>query len=147
MQIILVAGVCYTGLDLFVAFDHQALSVQSRGPHYLPDAPQSPLAHQPPHGANEICPGFYRAMSLSSSRDKMPDVWQQLSWTMSISRGPPTRYKTTNDGWYTSTAFSEPPDHSHPVTCAPGPWMAGSMRVLVEKPGHTPFRLGSTSRM
>jgi len=33
----------------------------------------------------------------------------------------PTHYETTEDGWYTSTAFMEPPLQPHPVPCAMGP--------------------------
>ena len=47
-------------------------------------------------------------------------MWQQPSWNDINIKGPPTRYETTEDRWYTSMAFSDPPDQVRPVICAPG---------------------------
>ena len=35
-------------------------------------------------------------------------------------KGPPTCYETIEDRWYTSMAFSDPPNRSHPVICVSG---------------------------
>src|SRR5882724_9559381 len=53
-------------------------------------------------------------------QDKMPDMAVAFMDDINI-KGPPTCYKTTEDRWYTSTTFMEPPSQPHPVPCASGP--------------------------
>ena len=52
-------------------------------------------------------------------QDEVPDMAAAFMDDINI-KGPPTRYETTEDRWYTSMAFSDPPDQSHPVICASG---------------------------
>src|SRR6266481_6173309 len=66
-------------------------------------------------------------------QDEMPDVAAAFMDDINI-KGPPTCDETTKGGWYTSMAFSDPPDQSHPVVCAPGP-DGQFYEVLVENPG------------
>jgi len=41
-------------------------------------------------------------------QDEMPDTVAAFMDDINI-KGPPTCYETTEDGWYTSTTFTEPP--------------------------------------
>src|SRR5882724_3218786 len=50
----------------------------------------------------------------------MPDMAMAFMDDVNI-KGPPTHYETTEDRWYTSTAFTEPPPQLHLVPCASGP--------------------------
>ena len=52
-------------------------------------------------------------------QDEMPDMAAAFMDDVNI-KGPPTHYKNTEDGWYTSTAFMEPPPQPHLVLCASG---------------------------
>ena len=52
-------------------------------------------------------------------QDEMPNVAAAFMDDVNV-KGPPTRYETNKDGWYTSTAFSEPPMQQGPVLCASG---------------------------
>ena len=110
---------CYTGLDLFVAFDHCALSVQSQDLTTF----QTPLGllrlTSLPMGATNSVQVLQGDVSFIL-QDEMPDVAAAFMDDVNI-KGPPTRYETTEDGWYTSTAFSDPPNQDRPVICTPGP--------------------------
>jgi len=53
-------------------------------------------------------------------QDEMPDTTAAFMDDINI-KGQPTHYETTEDRWYTSTAFSEPPLQPHLVPCASGP--------------------------
>ena len=53
-------------------------------------------------------------------QDEMPDMAAAFMDDINI-KGPPTYYETPEDGWYTSTAFTEPQPQPHPVPCASGP--------------------------
>ena len=53
-------------------------------------------------------------------QDEMPDMAAPFMDDINI-KGPPTHYVTTEDGWYTSSAFSDPPNQSRLVICALGP--------------------------
>ena len=50
----------------------------------------------------------------------MPDVAVAFMGDVNV-KGPPTRYETNKDRWYTSTAFAKPPTQQSPVLCASGP--------------------------
>ena len=45
-------------------------------------------------------------------QDEMPNTAAPFLDKINI-KGPPTHYETTEDGWYTSTAFMEPLPQSH----------------------------------
>src|SRR5882724_8880969 len=51
--------------------------------------------------------------------DEMPDTAAAFMDDVNI-KGPPTWYETTEDGWYTATAFTDPPPQAHPIQCASG---------------------------
>ena len=122
---------CYTGLDLFVTFDHHALSVQSWDLTTF----QTPLGllqlTSLPMGATNSGQVLQGDISFIL-QDEVPDVAAAFMDDINI-KGPPTRYETTEDGWYTSMAFSDPPDHSCPVICVSGP-DSRFYEVLVESP-------------
>src|SRR5882724_4298668 len=52
-------------------------------------------------------------------QNEMPDMAAAFMDDVNI-KGPPTHYETTEDGWYTSTTFTEPPLQPHLVPCALG---------------------------
>ena len=99
---------CYMGLDLFVAFNHHTLSVQSQDLTTF----QTPLGllqlTSLPMGATNSVQVLQGDVSFIL-QDKMPDVAAAFMDDINI-KGPPTRYETTQDGWYTSMAFSDPPN-------------------------------------
>ena len=110
---------CYTGLDLFVAFDHRALSVQSRDLTTF----QTPLVilclTRLPMGMTnsvQILQGYVSFIL----QDEMPNVAAAFMDDVNV-KGPPTRYETNKGRCYTSTAFSKPPMQQGPVLCASGP--------------------------
>ena len=109
---------CYTGLDLFVTFDHHALSVQSWDLTTF----QTPLGllqlTSLPMGATNSVQILQGNVSFIL-QDEMPDVAAAFMDDVNI-KGPPTHYETTEDGWYTSMAFSDPPYQSRPVICVSG---------------------------
>ena len=49
----------------------------------------------------------------------MPDIAAAFMDDMNI-RGPPTHYETDSSGWYSSTAFTDPPPQLAPVPCTLG---------------------------
>ncbi len=106
---------CYTGLDLFVAFDHRALSIQSRDLTTF----QTPLGllrlTTLPMGATNSVQILQGDVSFIL-QDEMPDIAAAFMDDVNV-KGPPTRYETTKEGWYTSTA----PLQLVPVQCASGP--------------------------
>ena len=53
-------------------------------------------------------------------QDEMPGVAAAFMDDINI-KGPSTRYETTEDRWYTSSAFADPPVQSRLVSCASGP--------------------------
>src|SRR6266481_226765 len=122
---------CYTGLDLFVAFDHQALSVQSRDLTTF----QMPLGLLQLTSLSMGATNSVQVLQGDVSfilQDEMPDVAAAFMDDINI-KGPPTCYETTKGGWYTSMAFSDPPDQSDPVLCALGP-DGQFYEVLVKNP-------------
>src|SRR5882724_6581147 len=106
----------YTGLDLFVAFDHHSLVVQSRDLTTF----QTPLGllHLTtlPMGATNSVQILKGDISFII-QEEMPDIAAAFMDNVNV-RGPPTHYKTNSFGWYTSTAFTDPPPQSAPVPCA-----------------------------
>ena len=110
---------CYTSLDLFVAFDHRALAIQSRDLTTF----QTPLGllclTSLPMGATNSVQILQGDVSFIL-QDEMPGVAAAFMDDVNI-KGPPTRYETTEDGWYTSSAFADPPVQSRPVSCTSGP--------------------------
>jgi len=72
----------YTGLDLFVAFDHCSLA--------------GPIL--------QILQGDISFII----QEEMPNIAAAFMDDMNI-RGPPTCYETNSSGWYSSTAFTDPP--------------------------------------
>src|SRR5882724_5881151 len=52
-------------------------------------------------------------------QDEMPNTATAFMDDINI-KGLPTHYETTEDGWYTSTAFTEPPQQPCLVPCASG---------------------------
>ena len=97
---------CYTGLDLFVAFDHRALAVQSRDLTTF----QMPLGllhlTSLPMGATNSVQILQGDISFIL-QDEMPGVAAAFMDDVNV-KGPSTRYKMTEDGWYTSSAFTDP---------------------------------------
>jgi len=53
-------------------------------------------------------------------QNEMPDMAAAFMDDINI-KGPPTCYETTENGWYTSTSFTEPQLQPHPVPCASSP--------------------------
>src|SRR5882724_11131157 len=53
-------------------------------------------------------------------QDEMPDMAAAFMDDINI-KGQHAHYETTEDGWYTSTTFTEPLLQPHPVPCAFGP--------------------------
>ena len=53
-------------------------------------------------------------------QDEMPDMAAAFMDDINI-EALPTHYETTEEGWYTSPAFTEPLPQPHPVTCSSGP--------------------------
>ncbi len=123
---------CYTGLDLFVAFDHRALSVQSRDLTTF----QTPLGllrlTSLPMGATNSVQILQGDVSFIL-QDEMPHVAAAFMDDVNV-KGSPTHYETTQDGWYTSSAFSDPPSQQRPVLCALGPDRL-YYEVIVDNPG------------
>ena len=109
---------CYTGLDLFVAFDHWALAIQSQDLTTF----QTPLGllhlTSLPMGATNSVQILQGDVSFIL-QDEMPGVAVAFMDGVNI-KGPSTRYEMTKDGWYTSSAFADPPAQSRPVSCASG---------------------------
>jgi len=105
------------GLDLFVAFDHQSLAVQSWDLTTF----QMPLSllHLTtlPMGATNSVQILQRDISFII-QDEMPDIAAAFMDDVNV-RGPPTQYETNSAGWYISTAFANPPPQSTPVLCTP----------------------------
>src|SRR5882724_1616726 len=52
-------------------------------------------------------------------QDEMSDMAAAFMGDVNI-KGPPTHYETTEDGWYTSTAFMDPLLQPHLVPCTSG---------------------------
>src|SRR5882672_7427252 len=106
----------YTGLDLFVAFDHRTLAVQSRDLTTF----QTPLGllrlTTLPMGATNLVQILQGDISFII-QDEMPDIATAFMDDVNV-KGPPTRYETNSLGWYVSTAFADPPPQSSPVPCA-----------------------------
>src|SRR6266481_2518151 len=98
---------CYTGLDLFMAFDHRALSVQSRDLTTF----QMPLGllqlTSLPMGAMNSVQILQGDVSFIL-QDEMPNVTAAFMDDVNV-KGPSTCYETTRDRWYTSSTFSYPP--------------------------------------
>src|SRR5882724_4559432 len=105
----------YTGLDLFVAFDHQSLAVKSWDLTTF----QMPLGllHLTtlPMGATNSVQILQGNISFII-QDEMPDIAAAFMDDVNV-RGPPTQYETNSAGWYISTAFVEPLTQSTPVLC------------------------------
>ena len=110
---------CYTSLDLFVAFDHRALAVQSRDLTTF----QTPLGllclTSLPMGVTNLVQILQGDVSFIL-QDEMPSVAAAFMDNVNV-KGPSTQYETTEDGWYTSSAFADPPAQSRSVSCASGP--------------------------
>src|SRR5882672_3051270 len=106
------------GLDLFVAFDHQTLAIQSRDLTTF----QTPLSllHLTtlPMGATNSVQ-ILQGDILFIIQDKMADIATAFMDDVNV-KGPPTHYETDSLGWYISTAFVDPPAQSSPVPCALG---------------------------
>src|SRR5882724_527919 len=108
----------YTGLNLFIAFDHQSLAVQSQ---------DLTTFHMPlgllclttlPMGATNSVQILQGDISFII-QEEMPDIAAAFMDNMNV-RGPTTHYETDISGWYTSTAFTDLPPQSSPVPCALG---------------------------
>ena len=110
---------CYTGLDLFVAFDHRSSLVRTCDLTTF----QTPLGllqlTSLPMGVTNSVQILQGDISFIL-QDEMPDMATAFMDEVNI-KGPPTHYETTEDGQYTSTTFTEPPLQSHLVPCALGP--------------------------
>src|SRR5882724_13649430 len=106
----------YTGLDLFIAFDHWSLAVQSQDLTTF----QTPLDllcfTTLPMGATNSVQILQGDISFII-QDEMPNIAAAFKDDVNV-RGPPTWYETNSTGWYISTAFANPPQ-SAPVLCAP----------------------------
>src|SRR5882724_697539 len=104
------------GLDLFVAFDHQSLAVQSQDLTTF----QTPLSllrlTTLPMGAMNSVQILQGDISFII-QEEMPNIAAAFMDDVNI-RGPPTCYKTDSSGWYASTAFIDPPPQSAPIPCA-----------------------------
>jgi len=110
--------VSYTGLDLFVTFDHWSLAVQSwdlttfqmpLGLFCLTTLPMGAM------NSEQILQGDITVII----QEEMPNIAAAFMDDMNI-RGPPTHYETDSSGWYASTAFADPPPESTPVPCGLG---------------------------
>jgi len=96
----------YTGLDLFITFDHQSLAVQSRDLTTF----QMPLSllHLTtlPMGATNSVQILQGDISFII-QEEMPDIAAAFMDNVNI-RGPPTRYETDSSGWYASNSIYRP---------------------------------------
>ena len=96
----------YTGLDLFVAFDHQSLAIQSWDLTTF----QTPLSLSClttlPMGATNSVQILQGKISFII-QEEMPDIAATFMDNVNV-RGPPTCYETNSAGWYISTAFADP---------------------------------------
>src|SRR5882724_5659759 len=108
----------YTGLDLFIAFDHWSLAVQSQDLTTF----QMPLSllclTTLPIGATNSVQILQGDISFII-QEEIPDIAATFMDDVNF-RGPPTRYETDSSGWYSSTAFTDLPPQSAPVPCALG---------------------------
>src|SRR5882724_3405541 len=106
----------YTGLDLFIVFDHWSLAVQSLDLTTF----QMPLGllHLTtlPMGATNSVQILQGDISFII-QEEMPDIAATFMDDMNV-RGPPTCYETNSSGCYSSTTFTDPPPQSAPVHCA-----------------------------
>jgi hypothetical protein len=109
---------CYTGLDLFVAFDHRKLAIQSR----------DLTTFNTPLGLLRLT---CMAMGATNSvqilqgditfimKEEIPGVAAPFMDDVTV-KGAPSRYETDLDGWYSSSVFADPPEQECPVLCAVG---------------------------
>src|SRR5882724_9754076 len=105
--------------DLFVAFDHRSLAIQSWGLTTF----QTPigLLH-----LTTLSMGAKNSVQILHGdilfiiQDEMPDISAAFMDNLNV-RGPPTQYETNSTGWYISTTFADPPPQSAHVPCAPAP--------------------------
>src|SRR5882672_3657244 len=104
------------GLDLFVAFDHRTLAIQSCDLMMF----QTPLSllHLTtlPMGATNLVQ-ILQGDILFIIQDKIPNIAAAFMDNVNV-KGPPTHYETDKSGWYVSTAFADPPPQLSPVPCA-----------------------------
>jgi len=108
---------CYTGLSMFVAFDHRSLSVQS---HNLTLPSRLPLAflwwQAFSIGSDQLCSNF--TGNVSTCKDEMPDTASCLHGWCQHHKGPPTHYRTQKmDGIHQLPSWN-PHHHYNPVPCA-----------------------------
>jgi len=97
----------YTGLDLFIAFDHRSLAVQSQDLTTF----QTPLGllhltTLPIWATNSV--QILQGDISFIIQEEMPNIAAAFMDDLNVRR-PPTRYETNSYGWYTSTAFTDPP--------------------------------------
>jgi len=106
------------GLDLFVAFDHRTLAIQSHDLTMF----QTPLSllclTTLPMGATNSVQILQGDISFII-QDEMPDIATAFMDNVNV-KGPPTCYETDSSAWYVSTAFADPPPQSSPVPCTLG---------------------------
>src|SRR5882724_791222 len=107
----------YTGLDLFVAFDHQSLAVQSQDLTTF----QMPLSllclTTLPMGATNSVQILQGDISFII-QEEMPNIAAAFMDDVNV-RGPPTWYETNSAGWYILTTFADPLPQPTPVPCSP----------------------------
>src|SRR5882724_4937998 len=96
----------YTGLDLFIAFDHWSLAIQSQDLTTF----QTPLSllclTTLPMGATNSVQILQGDIS-SIIQDEMPNIAAAFMDDINV-RGPATQYETSHARWYILTAFSDP---------------------------------------
>jgi len=108
----------YTGLDLFVTFDHWSLAVQSWDLTTFQMLLSLLCLTILPMGAMNSMQILQGDISFIK-QEEMPDIAAAFMDDRNV-RGPPTHYETNSSGWYASTAFADPPPQSTPVPCTFG---------------------------